>query len=368
MTQNQKRSFKRPALILIAILVTFVIAFIVGMHFATRALKSKVESALGPESEVADIIVHGSSIEVDGVRIHAPQGWPAADTLRAQRIIITPDLFGLLTKNIRVNSIQIEQAYISVLRSKNGHMRLLPSMLEAPGKKMDKASTKSDLSVAINKIELHDGVLDFFDASVKQPAHKVRLEKLEATVSDLHVPDLTGRTRIQLDGVVKGVQHNGKLSIGGWMELADKNSEINSALHGVDLVAFEPYLIKASETGVRRGTLDMTLKSSVRKNVLHAPGMVTLTDLELSSGGSTFMGMPRQAVVAALKNRDGKITLQFTLDGNLDDPKFSLNESFMKTVGASVANLLGISFEGLTRSLGNAAEGMGNAVKRLFGK
>jgi hypothetical protein len=368
MTQNQRKSFKRLALILIAVLAALVVALIVGMHFATRELKKQIESALGPESEVADIIVHGSSIEVDGVRIHAPQGWPAADTLRAQRIIITPDLFGLLTHSIRVNSIRIEQAYVSVLRTKSGHVRLLPSMMEASRKKTDNAPAKPDLSVVINNIELHDGVLDFFDATVRQPAHRVRLEKLEATVGDLHAPELTGHTRIQLDGVVKGVHHDGKLSIDGWVELADKNSEINSTLHGVDLVAFEPYLIKASETGVRRGTLDMTLKSRVRKNMLHAPGMVTLTGLELSSRGSTFMGMPRQAVVAALKNRDGKITLQFTLEGNLDDPKFSLNESFVKTLGTSVANLLGISFEGLTRSLGNATEGVGNAVKRLFGK
>jgi hypothetical protein len=226
-------------------------------------------------------------------------------------------------------------------------------------------------AVTIGSIELHDSVLEFFDATVRQPAHKVRLEQLEAKVSDLLVPSLAGRTHLQLDGVVKGMQRNGKLALNGWAEMADKNSEINSKLQGVDLVALQPYLVKAAETGVRHGTLDLNLKSTVHKNQLHAPGTLTLSDLELAPGGgamSTFMGVPRQAVVASLKNRNGQIVVQFTLEGNLSDPQFSINESLSKRAGASIAETLGISIEGLTRGVGGAAEGFGGAVKRLFGK
>jgi hypothetical protein len=186
-------------------------------------------------------------------------------------------------------------------------------------------------------------------------------------VEDLRIPSLSGRTAIQLDGIVKGVRRNGKLSITGWAELANRNSEIATKLQGVDLVALQPYLIKASETGVRSGTLDLRLKSTVRNNRLHAPGTVTLSGLELAPAASpfgTFMGVPRQAVIAALKNRKDQIAIKF----NLDDPKFSLNESFALRVGAAVAETLGISIEGLTKGVGSAAEGLGGVVKKLFGK
>jgi hypothetical protein len=159
--------------------------------------------------------------------------------------------------------------------------------------------------------------------------------------------------------------------VDGWAEIAQKNSDISLRLAGVDLVALQPYLIKAAETGVKRGSLDLSLKSTVHNNRLHAPGMITLNNLELAPTGSgfgTFMGIPRQSVVGALKNRNGQIAIHFTLDGNLDDPAFSLNESFARRVGASVAESLGISIEGLTRGIGGAAEGIGGAVKRLFGK
>ena len=64
----------------------------------------------------------------------------------------------------------------------------------------------------------------------------------------------------------------------------------------------------------------------MKKNRLHAPGRVTLSGLELSTG-KTFMGMPREAVVAMMKDKKGQITADFVLEGNIDDPKFSLNEN-----------------------------------------
>lgn len=361
--------FKRTAVILAAAAgATAVLAFI-GLHVATRALKSQVEQALGPDSEVAQIVVGFSAIEARGVRIRAPKGWPATDALRAERIVIRPDLRGLSSARVRIASITVEQPYLSVLRARNGRVRLLPSLLEnRPKKTGDDASGPV---VVIGSIELVDGTLEFFDATVRQPAHKLRLEQVQATVSDLQVPGTPGRTGLRLNGAVKGVQRNGSFAVNGWAELADRNSSLATRLQGVDLIALQPYLIKASETGVRRGTLDLDLKSTVRRNQLHAPGRLTLAGLELSSTDSafsTFMGVPRQLVVAALKDRDDRIDIDFTLEGNLNDPKFSVNESFTLRLAASLAESLGLSIEGLARGVGGAAEGLGGMVKKLFGQ
>lgn len=341
----------------------------IGMHFAAKALKTQVEQALGSESEVGDMRVGFSAIEMRHVVIRGPKGWPARDALRAERIVIKPDLLGLITANIRVASIAVEQPYLSVLRTRDGRLRLLPSLLEKK-KANDGGNTKAP-EVEIGAMDLHDGVLEFFDASVQQPAHKMQLEQLQLSVDDLHVPDLAGRTQLHLDGTVKGVQHHGRLTIDGWAEFAGKNSELSTRLAGVDLITLQPYLIKASETGVNKGLLDMEIQSTVRKNQLQAPGKLSLTGLELTSTGgalSTFMGVPRQAVIASLKDRNDKITIQFTLEGNLNDPKFSLNESIAKRIGASIAESLGVSVEGLTRGVGSAAQGLGSAVMKMFGK
>lgn len=350
-------------------------ALFAALHLAALALKGKVEQSLGPHSEVAEVRVSWSAVEVLGVRIRAPRagkgGWPAEDELRAQRIVVVPELRDLLSATVRVRSITIEGGYLAALRAKDGRLRLVPGLLDQ-GTSRDKKAAAGP-AVSIGTIALRDSVVEFFDATISQPALKVRLEQLEATVQDVRLPELTGRTRVSVSGIVKGGQRDGTVSLHGSVELASKNSDITMQLRKVDLVPLQPYLIKASESGVRRGSLDLDVTSNVRNNHLRAPGSLTLTGLELTSaGGGTFMGVPRSAVVSLLKDSNDRIQLSFVLEGNLADPRFSLNENFATRIGSSLAGTLGISLEGLAREVGSAGgnvlRGVGDAVEKLLGR
>lgn len=358
-------SSRRWPLWLAAILIVLVAVGIGGRQLATKQLKAKIEEALGPNSEVTSIEVGFSSIEISGIRIRAAKDWPAGEELSAKRVVVRPDWGALMSKTIRVASIDIDDGYISMLRRKDGKLLLLPSLL---GKKETADQPMPEIQIA--GVKLGNTAVDFFDASVRQPAHKLRLEKTDIKLGQILLPALTGHTSLQLEGTVKGVQRDGKVSINGQVEIASKEAEMSTRLSGVDLVAFQPYLIKAAETGVRKGTLDLDLKSTVKKNRLHAPGTVTMTGLELTSG-KTFMGMPRDTVVSMMKDKDGRISVKFTLEGNIDDPKFSLNENLSTRIGSSVASSLGISLEGLARGVsgagGSVAQGIGGAVNKLFG-
>ena len=84
------------------------------------------------------------------------------------------------------------------------------------------------------------------------------------------------------------------------------------------------------------------------------------------------MGMPRQAVVAMMQDRRGRISVQFVLEGDINDPRFSLNENLMTRVGSSVAGVLGISLEDLAKGVGSAggsiAKGLGESLGKLLGR
>lgn len=363
---------KRPLLILAGIALFLALAIPVGLHFAADALRGKVREALGPDSEIGEISLSGTVVEVIKVRVPAPAGWPTGDALRAERIVVTPDLGALFSsKSVRIRRIAVDQAYLSLYRTREGKLRLLPGMLEKPTKPGADKAEKSGLPISIDDVELSNSAIEIFDASVAKPAHRVRLEQLHTRVGPIGLPELRGHTRLAIDGVVKGVKRDGKLGVDGWIELASKDSELATRLQGVDLVALQPYLIKAAEAGVKKGILDLDLKATVRHNHLTAPGTVTLSDLELTSGSgasATFMGMPRSAVVGMLKDHSGRISVQFTLEGRLDDPRFSLNEAFMMRVGASVAENLGISLESLVKSASGTTQGLGGSLRKLFGK
>lgn len=368
---------RRLLIALAGLLVVLAIAIAVGLHFAAGTLRDKVREALGPDSEIGEINLGWSAVEVRQVRVPAPKDWPTGDALRADRIVVSPDLAALFSnRQVRINRIAVDQAYLSVYRTREGKLRLLPGMLEKKppedeGKKGSGGSGGAGIPVSIDDIELSNSALELFDASVAKPAHKVRLEQLHARLGPISLPELKGKTSLDLEGVAKGVRRDGQLAVKGWIELASKDSDISTRLTGVDLVSLQPYLIKASETGVKQGTLDLDLKSTVQQNRLRAPGTVTISNLELASGSgasATFMGMPRAAVVGLLKDRSGKITVQFTLEGRLDDPKFSVNEAFMKRIGASMAEGLGISLESLVRGASSGTQSLGSSLGKLFGR
>lgn len=360
------------AVIGIAAVVGFGVLLAAGLYFGSRALKAKVEQALGPESEIGEIRLGLSAVEVLKLRVKAPAGWPAPDTLRAERIRIAPDLLALLSGKVGVSSIVVEGGYVSALRSTDGKLRVVPSLLE---KKEEKKEPGKGPEVSIGAIELKGGVLEFYNAAIRRPPHRIRIEQLMAKVTDLHLPALGAKSRLHLDGILKGVRHDGRVLIDGWMTFANKDSEISSTLRGIDLVAFQPYLIKASEGGVKKGSLDLDLHSTVKDGHLRGPGTLTLSGVELESGG-TFMGLPRAAVVSYL-NKQGRINIKFILDGKVDDPNFRLNENFSTRIAASLGESLGLSLEDLAKGAGSlgqksveagggAATGIGKAIGGLF--
>lgn len=366
-------SRRRWPLIALALLAGAVLLFAAGLHFGTRALKTQVEAALGAEAEVGEIRLAWNAVEVLNLRLRGAKGWPAEDSLRARRIRVEPDFLSFFSGQIRVAAITVEGAYVSALRSADGRLRVVPSLLER-----NKPTAGGPApAVHIGSIVLADSALEFFDATVRQPPLPIRLQDLQVRIEELDLPTLSGKTQLHLDGTIKGIQADGNINIDGWMELASRESELAARFRGVDLVALQPYLIKAAETGVKKGRLDLDITAAVHGKHLHAPGTVALSDLELDAGTTTFLGLPRQAVIGLMKDRAGRIKISFVLDGDLDDPQFRLNESIATRFAAGFAETLGISVEGLVKGVGSigqksvevvggAAKGVGQALKGLF--
>ena len=198
--------------------------------------------------------------------------------------------------------------------------------------------------LSLGEIALEDGVVEIFDASVATPPLKTRLEQIHASVRDVNVPVAIGRSHFELDGVVKGVTEDGRVHVAGWMDMATRDSSTTTELCSVDLVPLQRYLIRKGEAGIRGGRFDLDLHSEVREKRLQAPG---------------------------------KISVDFTLEGDIDSPEFSLDEALSTKLAYSLAETLGISFGGLVEgagtiglksghAAGEAAKGVGGAILDLF--
>ncbi len=373
--------FTRWSLILSAVLVVVVAGAVIGFRLAVGVLKAKAVEALGPGSEVSDIQVGWTGVTVSGLRIKGPERWPTADALRADRVVIVPSLGSLLSGEVQLWSVRIVKPYLSALRSRDGKLRVVPTLLErAPAPGGGGGSTGAP-PVYIRRITLEDGVVELFDATVAQPPLKVRLEQLQASVRNVLVPALTDKSEFDIEGVLKGVRQDGRVTIGGWVEVATKDSAVTMKMRDMDLIALQPYLSAASDVRVQHGTLDLDLQSDVRRNQLRAPGTATLANLEFAPAAGlhdTFMGAPRSAVLAYMKGRDNKITMHFTLEGDINNPHFSLNEAFATRMASALAEGLGVSVRGLAQGVGvlgrkgievvgDTTKGIGGAIQGLLG-
>jgi hypothetical protein len=375
------RRLKRWSLFGAVVLLVVIVGAAIAFRLAVGFLKGKVVEALGTGSEVADIQVGWSGVTVSGLRIKGLQGWPVPDALKTEQVVIVPSLRGLFSGEVRVWSIRVLKPYVSALRTKDGKLRIVPTLLEPPPAKGAPAGSAGAPPVHVRNITLEDGVVELFDATVAQPPLKIRMERLHASVWDVQVPALTGKSAFDLSGILKGVRRDGRVKVSGWAEVATKDSSVTAELRGVDLVALQPYLSTAAEVRVERGVLDVDLQSDVRHNRLRAPGKVTIADLEFAPAGGmkdTFMGVSRSAVLSSMKGKANKITIHFTLEGDINNPQFSLNEAFATRMASSMAESLGVSIRGIAEgvgalgrkgpdALGETANGLGGTLQELFG-
>jgi hypothetical protein len=75
--------------------------------------------------------------------------------------------------------------------------------------------------------------------------------------------------------------------------------------------------------------------------------------LKLETGEGAFSGLsniPQRAVIGALADEKDRITLEFELKGDLDNPGFSLSRGLGLKLGTALLKGFGLGFEGLIRA------------------
>jgi hypothetical protein len=367
---------RRVVIAVAGIVLVLVVVVLGGLYFAQYEVKQRVIAALGPLGSAESIDVGFTSVRLTQVVLKAPPGWPAPYALRADQITVIPDVRELVQKRVHIRSIVVSGFDLSVVRQADGTLNLLPNLRESlnrPGGGANPGETPLPQDKRIDHIALQQGTFEFYDYTVRKPAYKLSVTNANATVDNLRLPALTEPTTVAVNGSIVGPSHTGTVSFGGWIKIASKDSQTTSTLRGVDVVMLDPYLLKkaGAKALVTGGTVDMTVESTVSNYHLHAPGTLTLHQLQVADNGNpldTFLSIPTKAAVAALKSRNGDITVHFVLDGNLRDPKFSVNENLLNKLGTGFAQAMGVSVEGVAKGAGETVKGLGNALKNLLGQ
>lgn len=361
-------------LVLTVAILSAVAAALLGYRVLTRTIQARLLAALGPEAEVGGVELGLRELRVNQLRVRGVGG---ADRLSVERIVVRPSLGSLLTREIRLTKIEIERPTVVVTIRPDGSVELPLGL--PPGASMTEGPP---VQVVISEIGVSEGRVDLIDRTVRGPPVRVRVERVDARLAQLSIPMRSEPSPLELQGVIRGRAAEGRVRIAGWIEPATQSGSAKATLRALDLTLLAPYLLKVQDATVDQGMLDLDLDVGVRQRKVNAPGLATLRDLQLGSGPgvlSTFLGLPRQAVVNLLKTRDGTIEIAFRLEGDLSDPRFSLQQSVAVAIVAGLGEQIGVSVRGVgsgvvelgrkgAEALGGAARGLGRGLEGVFEK
>lgn len=364
------RSHRRHLVFGIVILV-LIIAGIAAYLGAVHMLGRQVASAFGKGGEIGAIHVGLGGVDIENLRVRARNGkgrphWPTEDELNAEHIHVEPDLRSLLSDKVIIRAVTVSHARMTILRDHKG-LQILPGLRSTSqsGNSPSAAESTADKkkggsTVLIGSIRLENCSIDFFDATVRRNPYHIELKQITASLEDLSLPEMRTRSALKLNA---RVAQDGQVSLSGWLTPASADSELKLRLKDIPVRTIEPYLIRKTSSHVKSGTLDLELNSNVQQQRLKAPGRLTLTNLSLSGTGG-LAGIGQEAIIALLRDRSRKISLDFTLNGRLDDPKFSLNDEFYLRIGTALADSAGVGLSNLGHSVG---KGLGGLLKELTG-
>lgn len=357
-------------------LVIALVATAAGL--ATHMVVTRINTVLGEQGHAEQIHVGFAGIVLENVDIGAPPDWPARQTLRAARVVVIPRWRSLLSDEISLERVTVNDYYLTVLRPRDGAIRYMPTLREqrnepASDEGSDEAADNKDGTqrrrpVNIEKLELRNGHVDFYDATIATPPYRVPLDELNADIGPVRQPPVNLHTQVHAQGQIVGKNRRGKMELEGWVAMPSHDADIQTRLRSVDVTLVAPYLQRRSPAALAGGAMDLDMRTEVAKEQLRAQGRITLTDLKFDEGDSPLLALPRKAVLAAMENLKGKISFDFSLTGNLHDPKFSMDESLATRVTAGFAKALGVSVEGVAGGIGGAVKGLGDALNNLLGK
>jgi hypothetical protein len=344
-----------------------------AITFAVHDAKARILQALGPRATVGDISLSYPHVVLRDVRIAAdpaPGAWPAAEEFHAARVDVSISAASLWAfrrgEPLQVDEIAVADGALSVLHTR-ARFTILPSLRDASRTQSaalhasDPATTPAaPTAFVLRAIRFERMAVDLHDSTNPGGAtQRLRFEGVHGNVADIALPTLDRPIALDLAGTLKGVEHDGGVTLRGRFTPAAHDIALALRATDVDMLALQPWLLHLGERPIRHGSLTLALDVRVADSQLHAPGEATLSGLEFDEAGDggTFAGVERRAVLAALR-RDGRVTLKFALDGRTDDPRFSLAEHLGGRIAAGLGQAVGNGVKDVVHGVGDALRGL----------
>jgi uncharacterized protein involved in outer membrane biogenesis len=197
------------------------------------------------------------------------------------------------------------------------------------------AAADKPLPIRIGGVAIKDGSANFADFSLR-PNFATAIQQLNGQIGTLD--NQSPKTAsINIEGKVD--KYAPVTIKGGLTPFDPMNSlDIATSFKNVELTTLTPYSGKFAGYRIRKGRLNLDLHYQIEKGQLNAENKLLLEDLQLGEkvDSKDAVDLPIRLAVALLKDTQGNIDIQLPVQGDLNDPQFSV----MPIVWQTMRNLI----------------------------
>jgi hypothetical protein len=366
MNMKKKISVKTVCVLIgILLLITGSAVFLLVRN-SNKAIKHILESKFGNTVSFEKIDLRWNQVDVFNLCLKNPMG---KDIIKIESISLDADFMSFFKKEYVISKLSVKNPYIIVERDKSG--KIIGPVL--PSRPVTEEPEKPSPALVLKKIVVTGGSLDYIDRKVseRQPV-SIKLNDIEVEANNVVLPPDGSLVTYRLSVIMPEKGSKGTVKSNGKINLKTKKDlECKIDVRQIDIVEFKPYFQKKNSIEITKGFLDVNLDAKVRSNEIHAPGKAVLRNLDFKSGSSmanTIFGVPLSAMVLFLKNNRNEITVNFVLEGNLDNPKFSLRQDFINKIIVGITGQIGGSVKGAGELLIEGFKNIGKNIKRKITK
>ena len=332
--------------ILIGILVVLLIGgYFVLTFYAVKLIQPRLQKAMGPGFTLEEIELKATCLSARGVQYEDPRS--KQRFFQVEEIKIYPSLSSLLKKSLCIRELTVLRPSFFFYRSREGRLvgPWVTTKRESEEKEISEEEGKKSgepIQVQIGRIRIQGGSIDFEDRKVGDPPSQMKWRELDVDIRDIRYPLVSLRSPVELDGTMKGKAQEGNITLKGWIDAKTMDMEISLKIRKIEVKTFEPYYRKRVTAEIESGTLDMDSRIAVKEKRMDAPGELDLINLHIKEGGGTVFWIPAETLVSLLEKKRHRIKAKFHVKGNMENPQFNLQETFLTQVAISLAQALGI--------------------------
>jgi len=283
-----------------------------GVH-AQFSGKSSLENFVALESDSGKPLCGWKNLNIDDVQGVIPGG----------SVQVGEILFDALTSHILID--QDGAVNVQKLLKKKGEERGQQKEEPVVGSPKEEDVSRE---ISIGKIVLKNGEVFFTDNRVTPDYHS-KLHELNASLTGVS-------TRVPASVALKGKLNTSELEISGTVQplATTKSGALQVHLDGVELSRLTPYSGKYIGRGIRKGKLSVDMDYTVDDRDIDGRNSLFFDQLTLGDSveSGDAVSLPLDLAVALMQNRKGEINLNVPVQGNLDDPEFSIGGVVVKVI------------------------------------